>query len=133
MQIYLLLGVLLFSAGTLLGIPHGLSKRRGNPAVTELWRVAHLSTCVGGISLIALTLALERLFPWQEHLVIMPFTIAAYLFFGACTLSGLVERGWDHDRTLPSVRVIYWVQIAASVASVIAVLLFIILAFGLGR
>lgn len=133
MQAYLLLGVFLFSAGTLLGIPHGLSKRHGNPSVTELWRVAHLSTCVGGISLIALTLALERLFPGQEHLVIMPFTIAAYLFFGACTLSGLVGRRWDHDRTLPSVRVIYWVQIAASVASVIAVLLFIILALGLGQ
>lgn len=63
----------------------------------------------------------------------MPFTIAAYLFFGACTLSGLVGRGWDNDRTLPSVHVIYWMQIAASIALVIAVILFIILAFGLGR
>lgn len=46
MHTYLLLGVFLFSVGTLLGIPHGLSKRHGKPAVTELWRVAHLSTCV---------------------------------------------------------------------------------------
>ncbi len=133
MQTYLLLGVLLFSAGTLLGIPHGLSKRRGSPAVTELWRIAHLSTCVGGISLIALTLALERLFPGQEYLVMMPFTTAAYLFFGACTLSGLTGRSWGNDRTMPSVRVIYWTQIAASVASIIAVFLFIILVLGLSR
>lgn len=133
MQTYLLLGVLLFSAGTLLGIPHGLSKRRGSPAVTELWRVAHLSTCLGGISLIALTLALERLFPGQEYLVMMPFTTAAYLFFGACTLSGLTGRSWGNDRTMPSVRVIYWTQIAASVASIIAVFLFIILVLGLSR
>ena len=133
MQTYLLLGVMLFSAGTLLGIPHGLSKRRGSLAVTELWRVAHLSTCVGGISLIALTLALERLFPGHEYLVMMPFTTAAYLFFGACTLSGIVGRGWDNDRTMLSVRVIYWMQIAASVASVVAVLLFVIMALGLRR
>ena len=60
--LYPLLGVLLFCAGTMLGIPHGLAKRSGDTKRTELWRVAHLSTCVGGISLIALSVALERLF-----------------------------------------------------------------------
>ena len=45
--LYPLLGVLLFCAGTMLGIPHGLAKRSGDTKRTELWRVAHLSTCVG--------------------------------------------------------------------------------------
>jgi hypothetical protein len=60
---YLSLGLLLFAAGTLLGIPHGMAKRRGDVERTELWRVAHLSTCVGGISLMVLTLAVERVIP----------------------------------------------------------------------
>lgn len=128
MQIYLLLGLLLFAAGTLLGIPFGLSKRRGHAAVTELWRVAHLSTCLGGVSLIALAFAVERLFSGQEHLVMLPFTIRAYLFFVACTLSGIVGKGWDHDRTMLSVQIIYWMQIAASVTSVIAIFFLIMLA-----
>lgn len=128
MQIYLLLGLLLFAAGTLLGIPFGLSKRRGHADVTELWRVAHLSTCLGGISLIALVFALERLFPGREYLVMLPFTIGAYLFFVACTLSGVIGKGWHHDRTMLSVRIIYWMQMAASGASVIAIFFLIMLA-----
>jgi hypothetical protein len=53
---------------------------RDKAAITELWRVVHLSTCVGGVSLIALVLALERVFHGQAHLVMLSFTIGAYLF-----------------------------------------------------
>src|SRR5690606_36531587 len=49
-DLYLLQGGLLFFAGTMLGIPHGLAKRNGDAKRTELWRVAHLSTCVAGVS-----------------------------------------------------------------------------------
>lgn len=118
---YLLLGVLLFCAGTILGIPHGLTKRRGDAKRTELWRVAHLSTCVGGISLIALTVALERLFAAAAIYTLVPFSAAAYSFFLACTLSGWLNKAWDDDRTQASVALIYGLQIFASALSVVAV------------
>jgi hypothetical protein len=60
--LYPLLGVLLFCAGTILGIPYGLAKRKEDAKRTELWRLAHASTCVGGVSVIALSAAMERLF-----------------------------------------------------------------------
>lgn len=118
---FLLLGYVLFCAGTLLGIPHGKSKGRGDPANTELWRVAHLSTCVGGISVIAMTLALERLLPGQAIYTLAPFTAAAYCFFIACTLSGWLNLSWLDDRTLPQVKLIYRLQILASALSVVAI------------
>jgi hypothetical protein len=76
--LYPLLGTLLFCAGTMLGIPHGMAKRSGDAKRTELWRVAHLSTCVGGISLIALSVALERLFGVNATYTLLPFSAAAY-------------------------------------------------------
>jgi hypothetical protein len=107
----------------LLGIPHGMAKRRGDVERTELWRVAHLSTCVGGISLMVLTLAVERVIPGFEDAVLAPFSVAAYLFFAACSISGVIGQGWDGDRSQRSVRVVYGLQIIASGASVIGVLL----------
>lgn len=130
MQTYLLLGLILFAAGTMLGIPHGLSKRRGDTTATELWRVAHLSTCVGGISLIALSIAMERVFPGNEMLVMLPFSLAAYLFFIACTGSGVVGKGWDSERDSLVTKIIYWTQILASTASVVAVIALFSLVLG---
>jgi hypothetical protein len=124
--LYPLLGVLLFCAGTMLGIPHGLSKRSGDMKRTELWRVAHLSTCVGGISLMALSVALERLLGVIAIYTLMPFSAAAYCFFLACTLSGWLNKAWDDDRTLASVALIYRLQILASALSVIAVSAFLL-------
>jgi hypothetical protein len=123
--LYSLLGVLLFCAGTILGIPHGLTKRSGDIKRTELWRVAHLSTCVGGISLISLSGALERLFGATATYTLMPFSAAAYCFFIACTLSGLLNNAWDDDRTQASVALIYCLQILASVLSIVAVSVFL--------
>ncbi len=120
-DLYLLMGVLLFCAGTMLGIPHGLAKRSGDAKRTELWRVAHLSTCVGGISLIALTVAVERLFPAEAAFTLVLFSVAAYSFFLACTLSGWLNKAWDDDRKQASVALIYGLQIFASVLSIIAV------------
>lgn len=120
-EYFLLLGYLLFCIGTLLGIPHGISKGRGDVNNTELWRVAHLSTCVGGISLIGITLALERLVQHLAVYTLVPFTIAAYCFFLACTLSGSLNLSWKGDRSLPMVRLIYSLQILASAFSVIAI------------
>lgn len=117
----LAVGLCLFGAGTLLGIPHGLSKRRGDLVRTELWRVAHLSTCVGGVSLVALAFASERLVPVRASAIVWPFALAACLFFAACTLSGVLGQGWDGDRSRPGVRLVYLLQIAASAASVVAV------------
>jgi hypothetical protein len=120
-ELYLLLGVFLFCAGTLLGIPHGLAKRSGNLKRTELWRVAHLSTCLGGVSIIALTLAVERLFPDAALYTVAPFSAAAFSFFLACTLSGWLNRSWDDDRSTVSVALIYGLQMFASALSVVAV------------
>ena len=120
-ELYLLLGVLLFCAGTLLGIPHGLAKRSGNTKRTELWRIAHLSTCLGGVSLIALTVAVERLFPDAVLYTVAPFSAAALSFFLACTLSGWFNKSWDDDRSQVSVALIYALQILASGLSVAAV------------
>jgi hypothetical protein len=124
--LYPLLGAVLFCAGTILGIPHGLTKRSGDAKRTELWRVAHLSTCVGGISVIALSLALERLFGADATYTLVPFSAAAYCFFIACTLSGWLNKAWDHDRTQASVALIYRLQILASVLSVAAVVTFLL-------
>jgi hypothetical protein len=118
---FLVLGIILFCAGTILGFPHGLSKRAGDAGRTELWRIAHLSTCVGGVSLIGLTLALERLLAGAAVYALTAFAITAYSFFVACTLSGWLNRSWDDDRTRSSVKLIYALQIFASVMSVIAV------------
>jgi hypothetical protein len=127
--LYPLLGVLLFCAGTMLGIPHGLAKRSGDTKRTELWRVAHLSTCVGGISLIALSMALERLIGTDAIYTLMPFSAAAYCFFLACTLSGWLNKAWDEDRTQASVALIYCLQIFASALSVVAVGAFLLTLF----
>jgi hypothetical protein len=124
-DIFLLLGVILFCAGTMLGFPHGLSKRAGDAARTELWRIAHLSTCVGGVSLIALTLALERLLGSTAVYALIALSIAAYSFFLACTLSGWLNRSWDDDRTQSSVKLIYALQIFASMMSVVAIAAFL--------
>jgi hypothetical protein len=120
-QIFYLLGYVLFCAGTLLGIPHGLSKRKGNPVNTERWRVAHLSTCLGGISIIGITIALETLVQDDAVYTLSLFTLAAYCFFAACTLSGWLEVSWDGDRTLVRVKSIYWMQIVASGLSLLAI------------
>lgn len=45
--LYPLLGFYCFALEQCLA-SHGLTKRGGNAKRTELWRVAHLSTCVGG-------------------------------------------------------------------------------------
>lgn len=127
--LYLLLGVLLFCAGTMLGIPHGLTKRSGDAKRTELWRIAHLSTCVGGVSLIALTVALERLFAAAAVYTLVPFSAAAYSFFLACTLSGVLNKAWDDDRTQVSVALIHGLQIFASALSVVAVCGFFVTLF----
>lgn len=124
--LYPLLGAVLFCAGTMLGIPHGLTKRSGDAKRTELWRVAHLSTCVGGISVIALSVALERLFGADATYTLVPFSAAAYCFFIACTLSGWLNKAWDDDRTQASVALIYRLQILASVLSVSAVVAFLL-------
>lgn len=107
--------------GTLLGIPHGLAKRSGNVKRTELWRIAHLSTCLGGVSLIALSVAVERLFPDAAVYTVAPFSAAAFSFFLACTLSGWLNESWDDDRTKGSVAIIYALQVFASALSVAAV------------
>jgi hypothetical protein len=114
-------GMLLLAAGTMLGVPHGLSKRRGDLVRTELWRVAHLSTCLGGIALMGLVFAAERLVPDRAAFVVIPFVVAAVLFFTACSLSGVIGQGWDGDRTRTPVRVVYTLQIVASAASVAGV------------
>ena len=127
--LYPLLGVILFCAGTMLGIPHGLAKRRGDEKNIELWRVAHLSTCVGGISLIALSFALERLFQGYAVYTLVPFSVAAYCFFIACTLSGWLNKAWDDNRTLGNVAWIYRLQVLASALSVVAVFAFVLTLF----
>ena len=113
----------------MLGIPHGLTKRSGDAKRTELWRVAHLSTCVGGVSLIALSVALERLFGADATYTLVPFSAAAYCFFLACTLSGWFNKAWDDDRTQASVALVYRLQILASVLSVVAVGAFLLTLF----
>lgn len=121
---YLLMGVFLFFAGTLLGIPYGLSKGKGDANRTELWRVAHLSTCIGGVTLIALTLALERLLGNAAIYTLAPFSVAAYVFFFACTLGGWFNKAWwDEDKTQMRVVLIYRLQIIASALSVIAIVI----------
>lgn len=127
--LYLLLGALLFCAGTLLGIPHGLTKRSGDKKRTELWRIAHLSTCVGGTALIALAVALERLFGADATYALALFSASAYCFFLACTLSGCINKSWDDDRTQSSVALVYLLQILASALSIAAVSAFLITLF----
>jgi len=127
--LYPFLGTLLFCAGTLLGIPHGLTKRSGNEIKTELWRVAHLSTCVGGVSLIALSFALEQLFGADAAYTLGLFSGAAYCFFLACTLSAWLGKAWDADRSEASVALVYRLQILASTLSVAAVAAFLITTF----
>jgi hypothetical protein len=120
-QLYLTIGLVLFCAGTLLGIPHGRSKRRGDAKNTELWRIAHLSTCVGGVSVLVLSMALPRLFASDAGYILAPFDLSAYCFFIACTLSGWLNKSWDGDRRELGTALVYWLQIGASMLSVIAV------------
>jgi hypothetical protein len=121
-QVFYLLGFILFCAGTLLGIPHGLSKRRGTVDDIERWRVAHLSTCLGGISIIGITLALKTLLQDDAFYAMWLFVAAAYLFFAACSASGWLKVSWDGDRSLTHVKFIYWTQILASGLSLLAIL-----------
>lgn len=125
-DLYMLLGVFLFCAGTMLGIPHGFSKRRGEVKRTELWRVAHLSTCLGGVSLIALSVALTQLFGANAIYTMLPLCGAAYCFFFACTLSACFNKAWDDDRAQPRVMLVYRLQVFASALSVIAVFSFLL-------
>jgi hypothetical protein len=127
--LYPFLGTLLFCAGTLLGIPHGLTKRSGDEKRTELWRIAHLSTCVGGVSVISLAFALEKLFGADAAYTLVPFSAAAYCFFLACTLSAWLNKAWDGDRSQASVALVYRLQILASTLSVVAVAAFLITTF----
>ena len=75
----------------------------------------------GGISLIALSVALERLFGAAATYILVPFSASAYCFFLACTLSGSLNKSWVDDRNQASVSLIYRLQIFASVLSVVAV------------
>lgn len=120
-EFFLTAGFLLLCAGTLLGIPHGHAKRRGDQKSTELWRVAHLSTCVGAVSVIGMSLALERLLGRHALYTLALFTLAAYCFFVACSLSGYLNAAWDGDRTQPRVQVVYRLQLLASILSLAAV------------
>lgn len=125
-DLYLLQGGLLFFAGTMLGIPHGLAKRNGDAKRTELWRVAHLSTCVAGVSLIALTVALERLFGPAAPYTLAPFSASAWCFFIACTLSAWLGKSWDDDRTQACVQWVYRLQMLAALLSVVATAAFLL-------
>lgn len=121
-KLFLLLGYLLFCFGTMLGIPHGKSKNKGNTAKTELWRVAHLSTCMGGISIIALVYALEKILPQLWMYAMLLYSAAAYGFTIACTLSGVTNVSWSGDRKNKMVKLIYSIHIVAACLSIIAVL-----------
>jgi len=128
-NLFLILGILLFCAGTLLGIPHGSAKRKKDIKRTELWRIAHLSTCLGGIALIAMDLALERLAPALLVYTMSPLALAAYCFFAACSLSGVLNKSWDEERNEGSVLLIYRLQIFASLMSILAVIAVVITIF----
>ncbi len=119
--LHLALGLVLFCLGTMLGIPHGRSKGRGDAKNTELWRIAHLSTCVGGASLLALAVAMPRLFADQAIYVLAPFTLSAYGFFMACTLSAWFNTSWDDDRGNARTAAVYRLQILASLLALVAV------------
>ena len=83
---------------------------------------------VSGISLIALSTALDRLLGANATYTLAPFSMAAYCFL-ACTLSGWLNKAWDDDRTQTSVALIYSLQILASALSVIAVGAFLLTLF----
>ena len=125
--LYPLLGVLLFCAGTVLGV-HGLTKRGGNAKNRAVARCPPFDLC-RGISLIALSTALDRLLGANATYTLAPFSMAAYCFFLACTLSGWLNKAWDDDRTQTSVALIYSLQILASALSVIAVGAFLLTLF----
>ena len=118
---YLTLGYILFLLGTLLGIPHGRSKGRDTPEHTDLWRIAHLSTCVGGIAVMVLSLGLPLIFPGHWMLLAAGFTSAAWLFFIACTLSGITGQAWSAKPRTPVIQLIYLLQIGASALSILVV------------
>jgi hypothetical protein len=120
-KIFLESGYLLFCFGTLLGIPHGRSKGRGNESITELWRVAHLSTCIGGIAVIVLTYALQIILPFLWVYPLSLFTIASYLFAAACTWSGACNSKWYGKRLTVTSKSIYLLHLFASLFSVLAV------------
>lgn len=121
-KLFLTLGYVLFCIGAMLGIPHGMSKGRGNAANTELWRVAHLSTCIGGISIIALVYALEIILPRTWVYALVGFSISAYFFSIACTLSGATNLSWFGDRKKKMAKMIYGIHIIASCLSVVVVI-----------
>lgn len=81
------------------------------------------------MSLIALTMAVERLFPDAALYTLAPLSAAAFSFFLACTLSGWWNKSWDDDRSQASVALIYALQILASALSVAAVGGFLVAAF----
>lgn len=126
-KLFLTIGYILFCYGTLLGIPHGISKGKGSLDSTEKWRVAHLSTCVGGIAIISLVYALTRVFPAMWVYILSGFSLSAYLFSLACTLSGITNLSWYGERKIILAKVIYWIHIAASFLAIAAVIAGLIL------
>lgn len=68
-------------------------------------------------------MALERLLGAHANYVLAPFSVAAYCFFVACTLSAWLNKAWDDDRTQVPVALVYFLQILASALSVIAVVI----------
>src|SRR5580692_2588543 len=113
-KIFLILGYLLFCIGTILGIPHGISKGKGDPAHTELWRVAHLSTCIGGISIIVLQYVLKNILPEIWVYALVAYSSASYLFAIACMLSAKNKVYWYKNRRMKIAKVIYSMHIVAS-------------------
>jgi|HubBroStandDraft_2_1064218.scaffolds.fasta_scaffold613743_2 hypothetical protein len=120
-KIFLILGYLLFCIGTILGIPHGISKGKGDPAHTELWRVAHLSTCIGGISIIVLQYVLKNILPEIWVYALVAYSSASYLFAIACMLSAKNKVYWYKNRRMKIAKVIYSMHIVASCLSMIAI------------
>jgi len=120
-KIFLILGYVLFCLGTMLGIPHGMSKGKGDASQTELWRVAHLSTCIGGISIISLVYALKNILPHIWVYALSAYSMASYLFAVACTLSGITKAKWYGKNKTNAAMIIYGLHIIASFLSIIAV------------
>ena len=65
-----------------------------------------------GISLIALSTALDRLLGANATYTLAPFSMAAYCF-SCLHAQRLAKKAWDDDRTQTSVALIYSLQILA--------------------